>query len=200
MYPDTRGRISTDSTGSRRPVNSSHSFTSFSTTVTTLTGNGGAPLFAVGLLQSTTIRETAANAATVNSRFNLLSPSPRCLKEEPRATFSLVDPNFNQACCGNVTMFVTNVMSFAQTRGQRFVVVGQLSEHVQRLDIIVVIIEHALSSRNMTDRLERRATDLPDSFRDGIRHRKKLLSLFIQEQVIIAEMRATHVPMEIFRF
>src|SRR6266576_6577117 len=41
MYPDTRGRISTDSTGSSRPVNSSHSFTSFSTTVTTLTGKAG---------------------------------------------------------------------------------------------------------------------------------------------------------------
>src|ERR1700752_1964108 len=41
MYPETRGRISTDSTGSSRPVNSSHSFTSFSTTVTTLTGKAG---------------------------------------------------------------------------------------------------------------------------------------------------------------
>src|SRR5438874_12250569 len=48
MYPDTRGRISTDSTGSSRPVNSSHSFTSFSMTVTTLTGNAaccGAAVF-----------------------------------------------------------------------------------------------------------------------------------------------------------
>src|SRR5438067_7694738 len=41
MYPETRGRISTDSTGSSRPVNSSHSFTSFSATVTTLTGKAG---------------------------------------------------------------------------------------------------------------------------------------------------------------
>src|SRR6266480_162304 len=69
MYPDTRGRMSTDSTGSRRPVNSSHSFTSFSTTVTTLTGSGGALLFAADLLQPTTISERATNAARVNSRF-----------------------------------------------------------------------------------------------------------------------------------
>src|SRR2546428_3041769 len=67
--------MSTDSTGSRRPVNSSHSFTSFSTTVTTLTGNGGAPLFAADLLQSTTLRETIAKAATLSSRFN--SPAVR---------------------------------------------------------------------------------------------------------------------------
>src|SRR6266581_9663512 len=77
MYPDTRGRISTDSTGSSRPVNSSHSFTSFSTTVTTLTGNGGAPLFEGDLLQPTTIRETTANAATLSSRFNLSAPRHR---------------------------------------------------------------------------------------------------------------------------
>src|SRR5437870_12865420 len=75
MYTDTRGRISTDSTGSRRPVNLSHSFTSFSTTVTTLTGSGGGRLLAVDLLQSPTIRETAANAATVSSRFS--SPAVR---------------------------------------------------------------------------------------------------------------------------
>src|SRR5689334_25417278 len=72
MYPDTRGRISTDSTGSSRPVNSSHSLTSFSTTITTLTGNGGTPLFAGDLLQSTTIRDTAANAATVSSLFTMV--------------------------------------------------------------------------------------------------------------------------------
>src|ERR1700724_1621836 len=113
MYPETRGRISTDSTGSRRPVNSSHSFTSFSMTVTTLTGNGGAPLFA-DLLQLTTIRERAANAASVNSRFTLLSQSARRLKEEPGPAFSLVDPDFNQTCGGNVTTFVTDIVRFAK--------------------------------------------------------------------------------------
>src|SRR5215813_6025090 len=75
MYPDTRGRISTDSTASNRPVNSSHSFTSFSTTVTTLTGNGGASLFAGDLLQSTTIRDIVANAATVSILSIMISGS-----------------------------------------------------------------------------------------------------------------------------
>src|SRR6266566_4905100 len=62
MYPDTRGRISTDSTGSNRPVNSSHSFTSFSTTVTTLTGSGpcdGADAFLHPLAASNASRRPA---------------------------------------------------------------------------------------------------------------------------------------------
>src|SRR5437899_13056206 len=89
MYPDTRGRISTDSTGSSRPVNSSHSFTSFSTTVTTLTGNGGAPLFAGDLLQSTTIRDTAANAATVSSLFTMVRIVAYTLKNANDSWFNL---------------------------------------------------------------------------------------------------------------
>jgi hypothetical protein len=37
-----------------------------------LTGNGGAALSAGDLLQSTTIRDTAANAATVSSLFTMV--------------------------------------------------------------------------------------------------------------------------------
>src|SRR6266481_4161395 len=81
MYPDTRGRISTDSTGSSRPVNSSHSFTSFSMTVTTLTGNAGASLFAGNLLQSTTARDAAASAATVKSLFTMVRTVRLYLKQ-----------------------------------------------------------------------------------------------------------------------
>src|SRR5882762_872404 len=41
MWPDTRGRTSTVSTGSVRPVNSSHSTTSFCSTSATETEGGG---------------------------------------------------------------------------------------------------------------------------------------------------------------
>src|SRR5207248_497812 len=62
MYPDTRGRISTDSTGSSRPVNSSHSFTSFSTTVTTLTGKAGCCV-TDAFLQPLPVKKTSKKAA-----------------------------------------------------------------------------------------------------------------------------------------
>src|SRR5215475_12155254 len=62
MYPDTRGRISTDSTGSSRPVNSSHSFTSFSTTVTTLTGKAGCSV-TDAFLQPLPVKKTNKKAA-----------------------------------------------------------------------------------------------------------------------------------------
>src|SRR5687767_10084717 len=41
MYPETRGRTATESTASRRPVNSSHSVTSRETTSATVIFGGG---------------------------------------------------------------------------------------------------------------------------------------------------------------
>src|SRR6266496_6591050 len=77
MYPDTRGRISTDSTGSSRPVNSSHSLTSFSTAVTTLTGNGGCG----------------------GADFFLHPPADRKIDKIPRPTTKFFIATGSQPCC-----------------------------------------------------------------------------------------------------
>src|SRR6266480_1632353 len=77
MYPDTRGRISTDSTASRRPVNSSHSFTSFSTAVTTFTGNGacgGADFF----LHPPAVRKIIKIPTPTKKFFIAAGSQPRC--------------------------------------------------------------------------------------------------------------------------
>src|SRR5256886_2515214 len=49
-------------------------------------------------------------------------------------------------------MLVADVVHLAKARGQRFVVIRQLSDHVQGLDVFRIVIEHALSSRNVADR------------------------------------------------
>src|SRR5437867_9996405 len=48
--------------------------------------------------------------------------------------------------------------------------------------------------------MESNATDLSNSLCDGICHREKLVGALIEEQMVIAEMRTAHVPMEIFCF
>src|SRR3954469_8057148 len=80
MYPDTRGRISTDSTGSSRPVNSSHSFTSFSTTVTTLTGKAGCCV-TDAFLQPLPVKKTSKKAAHAKRN---------CLIESDSLSFKLI--------------------------------------------------------------------------------------------------------------
>ncbi|MNV93019.1 hypothetical protein D3C71_1876650 [compost metagenome] len=52
----------------------------------------------------------------------------------------------------------------------------------------------------MPDRTQRRAANLADAFRDGVRHGEELIALFIKQQVVIAEVRPAYVPVEILGF
>src|SRR5438445_130386 len=84
-------------------------------------------------------------------------------------------------------MLVAHVVSLAKARGQRFVVIRQLSDHVQGLDVFRIVIEHALSSRNVADRSQRKSSDLSNSLRDWIGHGEKLIRVFVEEQLVIAD-------------
>src|SRR5690242_21636662 len=52
----------------------------------------------------------------------------------------------------------------------------------------------------MTDRAQGGASNLADALRNRVGHRKKLIRLFVQQQMIIAEMRSAHMPMEVLGF
>jgi hypothetical protein len=130
----------------------------------------------------------------------MLVPLACCLEKKPGSSLGFIDPNFDQARRGKVTMLVAHVMCFAKVCGQRFVVVGQLGDHVQGLDIFRIVIEHALIAGNVTDRSQRKSANLADSLCDWISHREKLVGVLVEKQMVIAEVRATHVPVEIFGF
>ena len=97
-------------------------------------------------------------------------------------------------------MFVAHVVCFAKASGQRFGVIGQLGDHVQGLDIFRIVIEYALIAGNVADRSQRKSANLADSLCDWISHREKLVGVLIEKQMVIAEVRTTHVPVEIFGF
>src|SRR5881398_2670968 len=111
----------------------------------------------------------------------LLIPAALYLGQKPGPAFGFIDPNFDQTWRSDVTMLVADVMCLAQTRGQRFVVVGQLRDHVQRLDVFRIVIEYALSARNVADRSQRKSSDLSNSLRDWIGHGEKLAGVFVEE-------------------
>src|SRR5471032_1664274 len=50
---------------------------------------------------------------------------------------------------------------------------------------------------DVPDRTQRRATDLTGALCDRIRHGKDLARLLVEQQVIVAEMRPAHMPMEV---
>src|SRR6266581_4604953 len=70
MYPETRGRTSTDSTGSVRPVNSSHSTISLCSTAATVTDGAGRGAGRCELLRPKPVERmaTALSAMTASVR------------------------------------------------------------------------------------------------------------------------------------
>ena len=59
-----------------------------------------------------------------------------------------------------------------------------LSSPAQRacrgLDVLGVVVEHALRPGNVADGPQRKSTDLSNSFRDRVGHREKLIGMFIE--------------------
>ena len=49
----------------------------------------------------------------------------------------------------------------------------------------------------MSDRAERSPADLADALGDRVGHGEELLGLFVEQQVVVAKVRATHVPVKV---
>ena len=90
-------------------------------------------------------------------------------------------------------------MSFSHIDGKRLVVFHQFAKHVDRRNEILVFVFDALQSCNMPDRSQSGSADLAHPLGKHIRHRKDLIALLIQQQVVIAEMWAAHVLVKNFR-
>jgi hypothetical protein len=79
------------------------------------------------------------------------------------------------------------------------IVVSQLAEHVLRTDEFRVVIANTPHSRDVSDGAKRRTADLTHPLGDRIRDRNDLIGLLIEQEVVVAEMRSAHVPVEVFR-
>jgi hypothetical protein len=63
----------------------------------------------------------------------------------------------------------------------------QLGQHIQGLDVVRVVIQHALQPGDVADGPQRETADLANAFRDGIGHGKKLLGMLIEQQMMTDE-------------
>src|SRR3546814_16572242 len=94
-------------------------------------------------------------------------------------------------------MSVADIMGFPHALGEREVVVLELCHHVFGRDEICVVVLYMLQPGDVADRADRRAADLAGSFRDVVRHRENLRGLVVKEEVVLPELLAGYVPMEI---
>ena len=75
-------------------------------------------------------------------RPDALSRSPvRALEQEPSAAFGLVDPRLDHARAGDVAIFVAQSVDLPHTGGKLEIVVTELSQHVERSDVVGIIIQ-----------------------------------------------------------
>src|ERR1700681_2594528 len=91
-------------------------------------------------------------------------------------------------------------MNLTHALRQYRVIVPKLSYHVERLDVFSIVVHYTLKARNLSDRANGWASQLPCSLSNGVRHRENLLALIVEHQVIVPEMRARHMPMEVLGF
>ena len=122
---------------------------------------------------------------------------PSRLEQEPHALLGLVDPVLDQAGGGDVAMLVGDLMEDAHVLEQLLVVVAQLGQHVGRRYVLGVVVEHALQALDVADRLDGRGAELAHPLGDDVGHGVDLGRLVVEQQMVVAEMRARDVPVEI---
>src|SRR5438445_1460523 len=115
------------------------------------------------------------------------------LKKKPGAPLGFVEPHLDEAGGGDVAVLVAYVMRLAKARRKVPVVLAQLGEHVLRLHVFGIVVEHALRAGDVPDGLESGASDLTDALGNGVGHRIKRVGLLVQEQMVVVKMRSTHV-------
>jgi hypothetical protein len=88
---------------------------------------------------------------------------------------------------------------YRRVRGFRAweIVLTQLRQHVERCHVIGIGVGNPLHLAGRSDRAQRRAADLAHALGNGIDGGENLIPLLVEQQVIVAEVRAGDVPIEI---
>src|SRR4051812_35534387 len=98
-------------------------------------------------------RTSSRNSSALAARF----------KQEPGATLRLVDPVLDQARRRDVAGFIYNIVHLAQAGRELLVVLAELGQHVERLDVVRIVVLDALQARNVPDGAQRVATHFADA-------------------------------------
>src|SRR5947208_8279538 len=138
-------------------------------------------------------RPTAPLLASVTRALGLATR----LEQEPAAFFRLVDEYLEEACGCDVFMLVGDLVRRAHVADVRLVIVHQLEQHVDRRYVILIVVLDPLQLGDVADRPDRGAADPAHPFGQNVDAVFQLAGLLVEQKVVVAEMRAAHVPMEV---
>jgi len=110
---------------------------------------------------------------------------------------SLIDPVLEETGSGNIACVIAKAVYGEHSHDQSLIILPKLTQHIGRVNVIGVIIWDSLESCDVSDRPDRRSTDLPHPFGYVICDRKNLIRMLIEKQVIVAKMRSAHMPVKV---
>src|SRR5262249_21222146 len=90
-----------------------------------------------------------------------------------------------------------SVVSRAQPDNKLLVISAEFRKHVVRAHRVLVVVAESLMPRNFANGAECVGADLPSPFRNRVCHGEDLVSLLVEQKMIVAEMAAVHVPVKI---
>src|SRR5438094_537035 len=125
------------------------------------------------------------------------STSTNDLEQEPGPSLGLVNPVLDQAGGGDVVVLVANGVRGPQRPRELLIVRAEFGQHFVGGDELLIVVADALVSRDVADGADRGGTELAGALGDVVRHGEELLGLLVEEQVVVPEMRAAHVPVEV---
>jgi len=120
------------------------------------------------------------------------------LEEEPTPALRLIDPAFEKTGSGDVARFIAQRVDRAHAENQSLFIFVQLADHVLRRDEVGIVVGYALQAGDMADGADRGPADFAHALGNVVCHGEDLVAVVVEEQMVIAKMRAAHVPVEVF--
>src|SRR5262249_40736616 len=90
------------------------------------------------------------------------------LEQEPAALFGFVNEILQKARRRHVLVLVGDLVGRAHVMDLRLIVVHELQQHIDRGNVVLVVVLDPLQLRDMPDRADRGAADLPSALGQNI--------------------------------
>src|SRR5688500_13079257 len=118
------------------------------------------------------------------------------LEKEPHALFRLMDPLVEEIYRRDIAVLPAEAVNLAHRVDERPVVLHELTHHVARRDERFIAVIQALQLRDVSDGPNRRPAEHAYALGDDVRHGKDIFGLLLEKEVVIAEVRPAHMPVE----
>ena len=121
------------------------------------------------------------------------------LEEEPLSPVRLVEDVLEQVAGGRVTVLVAEHDGVMNRLRHPGVVLGQALNHILRRHQFVVVVFNRLQLAYVADASDCHASDFSDPLRHRVHRIQDRLCLFVEYVVVVVEVWAVDVPVEVLR-